>query len=78
MFGFGKKRAVEKKISELAPKMDPKNAPASMTASGAAAMGMASLQYDLTVNEYRNSGSAKAALKSLRSIEKDVKEAMKK
>lgn len=78
MFGFGKKKAVEKKIAELSPKMNPNNAPSGMSASGAASMGMAALKFDATVRDYRNSGSAGSALKELKSIEKDVKKAMKK
>lgn len=83
MFGFGpSKKKVERKISEVGKKMDPNNAPSSISASGAASMGVTSMVYDSTVRDYNSSKQSsrdrKAVYKSMKEIERDTKKAMKK
>jgi hypothetical protein len=78
MFGIGKKKAVERSIERLAPKMNPANAPGQMSGAGAAKMGVISMRYDATVREYRNGGSTRKALKSLKELERETGRAMNK
>lgn len=78
MFGFGpSKKKVAKKIESVQKDIDPKNYSSSMPADKMNDMAMQAILYDSTVNTFnkskQRSSDRKAALKELKSVQKNVR-----